>query len=104
MGSFSPNGFGLRDMHGNVNEWTQDCWNKSYRSVPVDGTAAESGDCNGRAVRGGSYGSDARLDFSVPEWSMWVVFEKARSAFRSYEIKHVRGRSLGIRVVREHGP
>src|SRR5690606_2013243 len=26
VGSYSPNPFGLYDMHGNEKEWVQDCW------------------------------------------------------------------------------
>ena len=54
-GSFSANSFGLYDMHGNVWEWTQDCWNDSYSGAPKNGSAWTSGDCSRRVVRGGSW-------------------------------------------------
>ena len=56
VGSFSANAWGLHDMHGNVWEWVQDCWNDSYQGAPRDGSAWESGDCSRRVLRGGSWG------------------------------------------------
>jgi formylglycine-generating enzyme required for sulfatase activity len=50
-----PNAFGLYDMHGNVWEWTQDCWNINYSGAPNDGSAWITGDCSRRVVRGGSW-------------------------------------------------
>ena len=55
VGSFSPNGWGLHDLHGNVLEWVQDCWNGSYQGAPTNGSAWESGDCSLRVLRGGSW-------------------------------------------------
>ena len=55
VGSFPANAWGLHDMHGNVGEWVQDCWNESYEGAPTDGGAWESGDCNWRVLRGGSW-------------------------------------------------
>ena len=55
VGSFPANAWGLHDMHGNVWEWVQDCWNGSYAGAPVDGSAWMSGDCSRRVVRGGSW-------------------------------------------------
>jgi formylglycine-generating enzyme required for sulfatase activity len=55
VGSYRPNGFGLHDMHGNVWEWTEDCYNPSYAGAPSDGTAWTSGDCSIRVIRDGSW-------------------------------------------------
>ena len=55
VGSFAANAFGLHDVHGNVWEWVQDCWNKTYAGAPADGSAWELGDCSSRVLRGGSW-------------------------------------------------
>ena len=55
MGSFEPSAFGVHDMHGNVWEWVEDCWNESYAGAPSDGSAWRSGDCTSRVLRGGSW-------------------------------------------------
>ncbi len=85
-GSFKPNPFGIFDMHGNVWEWVEDCWNESYEKAPVDGKAWTRGDCTSRVVRGGSWNSD------IP---------KLRSATRGWNQPSGRNRSIGFRVVRE---
>lgn len=54
-GSYPPNAFGLHDMHGNVWEWVEDCWNPGHAGAPADGGARLSGDCNWRVLRGGSW-------------------------------------------------
>ena len=55
VGSFPANRFGLHDMHGNVWEWTEDCYNGSYAGAPSDGSAWRSGDCSRPVLRGGSW-------------------------------------------------
>jgi len=56
VGRKLPNAFGLFDMHGNVYEWTQDCWHQNYFEAPTDGSAWVT-NCNGtsRVLRGGSW-------------------------------------------------
>jgi formylglycine-generating enzyme required for sulfatase activity len=54
-GSYGPNAFGLHDVHGNVWEWVEDCWNNNYRDVPSGGTAVTTGICTERVLRGGSW-------------------------------------------------
>jgi formylglycine-generating enzyme required for sulfatase activity len=54
--AFSPNAFGLYDMHGNVWEWCQDHWHHNYHGAPIDGSAWLSDDKNAsRVLRGGSW-------------------------------------------------
>ena len=56
VGQKLPNAFGLLDMHGNVWEWTQDCWHENYVGAPTDGSAwITSCSDNGRVIRGGSW-------------------------------------------------
>ncbi|MDB5459881.1 MAG: hypothetical protein JWO72_1622 [Caulobacteraceae bacterium] len=56
VGSFAPNAFGLHDMHGNLWEWVEDCWNDEYGpNTPDDGKPAVTGDCVARVLRGGSW-------------------------------------------------
>ena len=38
VGSFRVNVFGLFDMHGNVWDWVEDCWNDEYNGAPTDGS------------------------------------------------------------------
>jgi formylglycine-generating enzyme required for sulfatase activity len=60
VGSFKANAFGLYDMLGNVLEWTEDSFHKTYKDAPVDGSAWQ-GDASRRVLRGGSWNSSPSL-------------------------------------------
>ncbi len=56
FGSFSPNGFGLHDMHGNVWEWVEDNRHGNYIGAPTDGSAwTTGGRVKERVLRGGAW-------------------------------------------------
>lgn len=86
VGYYAPNEFGLYDVLGNVWEWTEDCWNDSYESKPVDGGASKSGTCEHRVVRGGSWYNPPKV---------------LRSAFRERAVPEGRDSFRGFRVARE---
>jgi formylglycine-generating enzyme required for sulfatase activity len=87
--SFAANPWGLYNVHGNVWEWTEDCWNKSNNGNPGNGNARTSGDCGRRVVRGGS-GAD------IPQ--------NVRSAYRIRNYSGVRNYIFGFRVARTLNP
>ena len=56
--SFAANPWSLYNVHGNVWEWTEDCWNDSHAGNLGDGSPWTTGDCDRRVLRGGSWGDD----------------------------------------------
>jgi formylglycine-generating enzyme required for sulfatase activity len=89
VGSFDANPFGLHDTAGNVYEWVQDCWHKSYFGAPTDGSAWKSGYCSGRVVRGGSWGNGPGF---------------VRSTYRNWYTQDTRSHDLGFRLAQDLGP
>jgi len=85
VGSYAANSFGLHDMHGNVWEWVEDCWNRNYNGATSNGTASTAGNCFRRVLRGGSWVSGPR---------------SLRSASRSWGNIAQRFSSNGFRVSR----
>lgn len=86
VGSFTPNAFGLHDMHGSVWEWCRD-WHGLW-SVTAGGDTDPDGPATGRlrVLRGGSYLTSAR---------------DCRSAFRNATTPLAEGGTMGFRVVVE---
>ena len=84
VGSFKANDFGLFDMIGNAREWTQDCWHENYQGAPANGLAWNTGPCEERVRRGGT-------------WQHPVSY--ARSAYRGKTGPTTRVFLIGFRVV-----
>lgn len=82
VGSFSPNKFGLYDMHGNVGEWVWDYYGDYSTEAVTDPTGPEDGTL--RVYRGGG----------------WNDFAKnMRSAYRATLAQDMSAFNVGIRLV-----
>ncbi len=80
VGQYKPNAWGLHDMHGNVQEWCEDWYDKTLVGGRDPTGPADS---SIRALRGGN-------------WS-WVGYG-GRSAFRARIYPHHKSPTIGFRV------
>src|SRR5581483_819273 len=87
-GRFSPNAFGLCDLHGNVNEWVEDTWHPDYHGAPADGRAWIDALDTRRVIRGGAWDYLPRL---------------LRSAWRDWRPADQRTDNIGFRVASDAG-
>jgi formylglycine-generating enzyme required for sulfatase activity len=83
--SFVPNPWGLYQVHGNVWEWVEDCFERNYAGAPLNGAAWTSGICAFRVLRGGS--------FSNPRQNL-------RAAGRYTYLAELKINYIGFRVAR----
>ena len=83
-GTLKPNAWGLYDMHGNVWEWCQDSWHKTYDGAPSDDSAWEPHADSIRVLRGGCWDGTA---------------EGCRSSYRRYYDPGFRRNDVGFRVL-----
>jgi formylglycine-generating enzyme required for sulfatase activity len=86
VASFPANPFGLYDMNGNVYEWAEDCYHKTYDGAPTDGSAWDVAGCSDRVMRGGDW-------FKEPRGT--------RNAMRGLNVPTFKG--IGFRVAKSLG-
>lgn len=87
VGSFKPNGFGVYDTNGSLQEWCEDNWHPNYDGAPGDGSAWAGGDSDFRCQRGWNWRSGP-----------------PRSASRKYNLPYIRVAPTGFRVARRLMP
>ena len=82
VGLYPANSFGLRDVHGNVREWVEDCWNENYSGAPTDGAAWLTGDCLHRVFRGGAWSDGPASVRSSGRLKASIEFNNFSGGFR----------------------
>jgi formylglycine-generating enzyme required for sulfatase activity len=82
VGSFSPNPWGLFDMHGNAWEWVDDCWTPNAMEIPTDGSAFARPGCEIGVIRGGSWAAGFGRSRSASRWPMPAAEHYQHVGFR----------------------
>jgi formylglycine-generating enzyme required for sulfatase activity len=78
VASFEPNAWGLHDMHGNIFEWTQDCYEADMKNAPVDGSASTEGNCAVRVFRNGTFTSNPYMQRSARRGAPYAATTRGR--------------------------
>jgi formylglycine-generating enzyme required for sulfatase activity len=82
VGTKKPNAFGLYDMHGNVWQWVEDCYEESYAGAPTDGSAVTPDVCTRRVLRGGSWSGEPDMLRSTNRNGFITLFRVGNVGFR----------------------
>ena len=83
--SFAANPWGLYQVHGNVWEWVEDCYQGNYNGAPSDGSARSISNCFSGVLRGGSW-------FYVPRYL------RSADRYRNHPVDRIY--CVGFRVAR----
>jgi formylglycine-generating enzyme required for sulfatase activity len=79
VASFPPNAWGFYDMHGNVFEWTADCFEADLAHSPTDGSANKEGNCANRVFRNGTYLSKPYMQRSARRGAPYPATRRGRN-------------------------
>ncbi len=83
---YQPNPWGLFQVHGNVAEWVEDCWEAATARASVSPAAVVLPNCKDHVLRGGAW--------SYPKTAL-------RAAFREHAPADGRYNHVGFRVARD---